>query len=217
MKKPVSAKSKSLFKEIASPELSKGDLRKLQILQAAIESLAKLGLARTNYESVGKLCGLKRPHVAYHYPDFDLLIEGCIKFAYATGRSVVAEYLRDAKGVEEQLTGYIEGTFGWLASNSSQKGALMVLWHLATFDKKYWVLNDQIKRMGTERVYAITTGGKPLDLKSAAWTTALGIHGLLIGRCIEFITFDSGLESGEIARQTAQQALALLPKKSSGK
>jgi AcrR family transcriptional regulator len=212
MKKPPSAKNQKLFQEVAQPELKKGDLRKLQILQAAIESLGKNGWAKTNYETVGQICGLKRPHVAYHYPEWDTLIQAAIKFCYATGRSIVAEYLRDAKGPHEQLAAYIEGTFAWLGSNPAHGGATTVLWHLAYFDKRYRLLNNQIKYAGVERVYGFLSGGKPVDTKSDLWNTSLAIHGLLLGRCVEFLTNDGDLQWQGLSEQTFAQACALLPK-----
>lgn len=211
MKKPPSDKTQRLFQEVAQPELKKGDLRKLQILQAAIESLATNGWSKTNYETVGLVCGLKRPHVAYHYPEWDTLIDSAIKFCYATGRSTVQEYMREAKGTRELLAGYIKGTFAWLASNPFHGGAITVLWHLAYFDKRSRTLNYQIKYAGVERVHAILTGGKPVNSKSEDWKAALAIHGLLSGRCVEYLTFDGGLEWQTLSEQTFEQACLLLP------
>ena len=201
-------RSPALFAQLPPQELRKGDLRKLQIIEATISCLAKKGWAETNYESVGQFSGMKRPHVAYHYPKWELLIEATLKYAYNVGQTIVADYLRDADTPTAQLRAYIEGTFQWLTINPSHASVATLQWHLATFDKKYRKVSTELKRLGTERVYTIL-GGRKLSSGSTRWKAALAIHGILVGRCLEFITTDLGNSRESLIEQTNEQALRI--------
>lgn len=210
MKKRASQKTQSLYQQITPTELRKGDLRKLEILQATLTCLAAHGWAGTNYESVGQICGMKRPHVAYHYPEWNTLIESAIRFAYATGASVVGDYLREAKTREQLLSGYVEGTLHWLDRNPDHAAAISLLWHLATFDPRYHALAMEYRELGTSRVHAILTDGKTIDHKNPVWKRARAIHSLIVGHCIEYMS-SGGADRKSVAAIAVAAAKELLP------
>lgn len=209
MKKPAAPKNHNIFKQITPQELRKGDLRKLQIVQAAIDCISEKGWVGTNYESVGQYCQIKRQHVAYHYPNWDDLIEATMKFVYATGSSVVSDYIREAKDGKSQLAAYIEGTFHWIASHPKHASTISLLWHLATFEKKYRALYSDLKQLGTQRIYSMLYGDKSANPSSPQWIAALGIHGLVVGRCIEFFSSEQESDWQEISKQVFEQALRI--------
>jgi AcrR family transcriptional regulator len=206
-------KNRSLFRQITPPELKKGELRKLEIVEATIDCLAKYGWIRTNYETVGQACNMKRPHVAYHYPQWDDLISASMKFVYATGQSIVADYLRDTSGPKEQLRAYLEGTFHWFEAHPKHASAITLLWHLASFDRKFRAISTEMKQLGAERVDAILNPGKPLDKKGERWRIAVAIHGMIVGRCVEVFSTDFGFGTKAIVEQTFQAAWHLHGKK----
>lgn len=201
------AKNSSIFRRITPVELKKGELRKLQIIQAAIQCLAQKGWLNTNYETVGQFCGMKRPHVAYHYPKWDDLIFATLHFVWATGQSVVADHLRDAARPADQLRAYIEGTFHWLSAYPDHHAAILLLWHLATFDQRYRAFSTELKRLGAERVHAIIFRSATVKRNSAQWKTALTLHGLLVGRCVETMSSELTVPFETMVSQTVDEML----------
>ncbi len=187
-------------------ELKKGELRKLEIIEATLKVLAEKGWLHTNYETVGQRCNMKRPHVAYHYPKWDELIHASLQFAYATGQTVVGDYLREAKTPRQMLTAYIEGTFHWLTAYPDHGAAITLLWHLATFEKKYRALSSELKRLGGERVYAILFGDE-IQPNSARRQTAMAIHSLIVGRCVEFFSTELTIARDVFVQLTTEEAL----------
>lgn len=193
-----------IFKQLPTKELRKGEVRKLQIVEATIECLAKLGWNGTNYETVGRACRMKRPHVAYHFPVWNELILTSIQFVYATGQGIVSDYLREAKTPKERLRQYIEGTFFWLESHPSHAASITLLWHLANFDKVFRALSTKVKRLGAERLEAMLFEGQ--GRAKHRWQQTVSIHGLIVGRCVEYISTDLGSNRKTIAKETFEMA-----------
>jgi AcrR family transcriptional regulator len=206
-------RKESLFRQIAPSELKKGELRKLEIVEAAIDCLSRYGWIRTNYETVGQACNMKRPHVAYHFPQWDNLISASLKYVYATGQAIVSDYLREAEGPKDQLQAYIEGTFHWLHSHPKHAAAVSLLWHLASFDKKYRKISTEMKKVGVDRLDAILNPTGALDKKRDRWKTSLSIHGLIVGRCVEVLSADMGLTESQVVEQTLESAWRLHTRK----
>ena len=201
------AKNSSIFRHITPVELKKGELRKLQIIEGTIRCLAQKGWLNTNYETVGQLCGMKRPHVAYHYPKWDDLIFSTLNFVWATGQTVVGDHLRETTRPAEQLKAYVEGTFHWLTAYPDHHAAILLMWHLATFNKRYRDLSTELKRLGTERVHAIVFNSEPVKKTSVNWKTALTLHAQLVGRCVEFMSSDLTVSAEALVSQTVEEML----------
>lgn len=189
--KPMAKQAARLYRQVAPIELRKGELRKLQIVEAAIQCIARVGYGKTNFETVGKCCNMKRPHVAYHYPNFDSLIETAIRYAFATGQGIVIEYLKGATTQKEQLRAYIEGTAHWIASYPEHASVITLLYHLGSTDEKYRRLNSEFKRLGLERVNAILFPHKGKNLNNFQSMTAAAVHHMIVGACIEWATCDT--------------------------
>lgn len=198
----------ALFKQIAPRELRKGELRKLDIVRGTIASLAEVGWIGTNYESVGKRCGMQRPHVAYHYPKWDDLIEAAIRFAYGTGQAVVAEYLKQASPAK-LLEAYIRGTFDWFTQYPDHRSVVTLLLHLRTFDDKYAQLYGEMTMLGEERLHACLFPEK--ETTAPSWHTAKMAHAMLVGRCLQYFAGTTRESVEEMTKSFCETTRKLLP------
>ncbi|MBT7670603.1 MAG: TetR family transcriptional regulator, partial [Bdellovibrionales bacterium] len=89
----------------------KGDIKKLQIIEAAIHCLANDGIENTTFESIGKLIGTRRSHVAYHFADKKLIFLSAIKFILSTYQQTVMGQMVESQNGRKMLLQYIEGSF----------------------------------------------------------------------------------------------------------
>lgn len=204
-----------VFKQTPPAALRKGDVRKLQIVEAAVQCLAELGWAGTNYETVGNTCGMKRPHVAYHFPVWEDLVFAAIQYVYATGQGIVAEHLRDVSGdpgrvsAGDRLKKYVEGTFAWLEQNPTHSSVITLLWHLATISRKYATLATEVKRTGAERLLHLLYTTERDRQKSRNREATLAIHALIVGHCVERMSTDFGKRGKDLVAQVVASAEAL--------
>jgi TetR/AcrR family transcriptional repressor of bet genes len=133
----------------------KGDLKKVEIIKASIECLATVGIEKTSYESIAKLIGTRRAHVAYHFSDKHDIYKSAIKFILATYQQKLIEKLEQASDGISMLEKYVEAGFAWAKENPKQVSVLLLLGYFCSIDEEYLELNHMVKTKGRERLYFI--------------------------------------------------------------
>ena len=133
----------------------KGDLKKVEIMKAAIVSLSTLGVEKTSFESIAKLIGTRRAHIAYHFSEKHDIYKGAIKYILATYQQVLMEQLSHAKTGIEMLERYVKAGFSWAENNPNQVSVLLLLGYFCSIDEEYLELNHLVKQKGQERIYFI--------------------------------------------------------------
>jgi len=144
----------------------KGDLKKVEIIKATIQCLATVGIEKTSYESIAKLIGTRRAHVAYHFSDKHDIYKSAIKFILATYQQKLIEKLESANTGEEMLEKYVEAGFSWAYENPHQVSVLLLLGYFCSIDKDFLELNHLVKLKGQERLYFILVDQMDKSLNS---------------------------------------------------
>jgi AcrR family transcriptional regulator len=191
----------------------KRDIRKATILEATIECIATIGVENTSFDSVGKRAEMIKAHVAYYFPNRNLLIEDALKFAIATVQSVTVEFVVAEPDPEKHLPAFVRGTFAWLERYPKQASAILLLYYYGSFDKNYRKLHTQVRNLGYERLQAIVAFTFPKTKKGAdgAKRYAKYIQNIMTGNIVDFLTADGEISLGELLETTLsdlQQARA---------
>lgn len=134
----------------------KGDLKKIEIIRAAIEVLAEQGLENTTYESLARKINSRRAHVAYHFNDKKTIFLAAVKYILGEFQQNVLDSLESAyeqkKSPIEVLRAYIDGVFDWAQNNPSQLSVMLLLYYQCTLDSDYIDLHDKVRKGGHERL-----------------------------------------------------------------
>lgn len=134
----------------------KGDLKKIEIIQAAIEVLADQGLENTTYESLALKINSRRAHVAYHFNDKKTIFLAAVKYILGDFQQSVLDSLERAyeekKGPVHVLQSYVDGVFDWASQNPSQLSVMLLLYYQCTLDPDYIELHEKIRKSGSERL-----------------------------------------------------------------
>jgi len=133
----------------------KGDLKKVEIIKAAIECLATVGIEKTSYEAIAKMIGTRRAHVAYHFSDKHDIYKSAIKFILATYQQELINKLEEANSSDEMIEKYVQAGFSWAKDNAHQVSVLLLLSYFCSVDDDYLELNHLVKLKGQERLYYI--------------------------------------------------------------
>jgi AcrR family transcriptional regulator len=115
----------------------KGDIKKMEIVLAAIECIATIGFEKTTYEAIAQRIGTRRAHVAYHFKDKENIFEACIKFIMARYQQTSIKHIEAAKDGLEMLVNYTEAPFIWAEENPHQLSVMLLFYYLCTVDDKY--------------------------------------------------------------------------------
>src|SRR6185503_3653223 len=89
-------------------EWNRGALKKAEILEATLDCLGTEGIERTTFEAIGKRVGIRKSHVAYHFPSLDDLVEKAMRFVAANAQAITVEKVRAASTWREQLGGVVD-------------------------------------------------------------------------------------------------------------
>lgn len=136
----------------------KGDVRKAQIITAAIECIATVGIEDTTFDAIGKRLNIRRSHVAYHFADKPQIIESAIRYITAVAQETTVELLKAARSRDEKLAAVVEGAFRWAREQPEQATAMLLLHYYASFRPEYRRLHHQIRASGAVRLATILEG-----------------------------------------------------------
>jgi len=134
----------------------KGDLKKLEIIQAAIDVLANQGLENTTYESLALKINSRRAHVAYHFKDKKMIFLAAVKYILGEFQQNTLDTVEKAYSENRDpihmLTAYINCVFDWAKNNPSQLSIMLLLYYQCTLDRSYLELHEQFSKDSTERL-----------------------------------------------------------------
>jgi AcrR family transcriptional regulator len=196
-----------LYRELLGPKGRRSDVRKLRIIQAVIDSIARGGLANTTFESIGKRVGMRAPHVAYYFTTRDELIEAAVRYVWLTAQEITRGELARATSPREKIEATFAAAFKHLTLHPKHGAVIVVFYHLCTYQETFRALHTALRQIGVERLapslfqYA---GGK----LSEATCLGLAHQGQVIffGYLLEILTTHSRL-AGEQGKERVVSAL----------
>ncbi len=166
----------------------KGDLKKAEIITAAIECLSEDGLEKTTFEAIAKRIGTRRAHVNYYFSDKQNIFLSAIQYIAATYQSISLECLENASESENLLDAYLQGPFKWAKNHPEQLSVMFLLYYLSTFQSEYLELNHQIRKGGAQRISYILRKKDTSLSKKEADLKAKSIQNILSGCLLDVAT-----------------------------
>lgn len=174
----------------------KGDLKKLEIIKAAVDILATKGLDNTTYEAIAQEIGTRRAHIAYHFSDKSDIFFAAVKYILATYQNETALQLKGAESGEEMLGRYVSSTFEWARKNPHQVSVMLLLYYMCTTTERFIELNTEVRLAGKKRLSYLLSKLEKSKIKSTDLDTLAATIGDLISAGIIAATTqkDLGLE-----------------------
>ncbi len=187
----------------------KGDLKRMEIIQATIDCLSTMGIDNTTYDAIAKKVGTSRAHIAYYFSDKEQIYLAAIKYILAAYQQTVIDNLSEAKSGRDMLERYIESVFIWAQKYPDQLSVMLLLYYLCSYRDEMIELNHQIRKGGYERLYYIlTTKLNKRYSEKKATTLARAILSLITGSIIDSVaTKGTTLED---ARERTIQTVRML-------
>jgi betaine-aldehyde dehydrogenase len=177
----------SNYRGLFGAELSKGERRKREIIEATIDSIARDGLHRTTFDSIGRRLGVHRAQVAYHFPDLDALILTTLQFVSSISQGMAGERVAAAATPELKLEAYIRAPFEWLTQYPRHASTRVALYQLAVTDKAYRAFHTETRVAGAKRAeqfFADFPGISP----ARARDLARGVQLLITGAFVHWVS-----------------------------
>jgi len=180
-----------ILKQMFEGGLSKGELKKIEIVKSAIQIIGELGIEATSFESIGKPLGIRKAHVAYHFKNKTDIIEAAIRYIIAKGQEITIERVTQAQGTKDRLAAMARATFEWTRSDPRQIAVYMLFGHYGTVDPKYQSLHTEIRQTGLNRISALLSQDPSITQRLAApevMELATSIQAVITGEVVGLYT-----------------------------
>jgi len=210
--KPTSPLIGPLVSQVFDVKRTKGETRKIKIMEAVIECLATRGLEETTFEAIGKLVKMERTHVTYYFPNRKELIMTAVRYAVAIGQQITIGHVQKAKTWKERLKAVIEGPFEWIEKYPKHAPVMAFFYYLCSYDKDYRELQAAIQSGGEERLAATLQSLVDARKLSPAKATDLArtIQAHMAGTLHLFYSCDYPLTLKQLKTKTVEHAMALV-------
>jgi TetR/AcrR family transcriptional repressor of bet genes len=216
MKKPRHATDLTLMGEILPQKASKSQLRKIQIMEAAIEISAAEGLDGTTYDRIASYCGTSRQLVQHYFPKREEMFLLAIQYLRSNARKVVYEQIDklvppDSPDLVARLAAYVSGTFHWFSRYPSHTKVWPIFYSYAASKKKYREINTDLSVRMEAQIHGMIAEGKKRgqfrckDAKAAARTVQM----LVTGALLAMLTEDVDASAAEIESQIRAASLLI--------
>lgn len=183
-----------LFFQLFEVSPRKGDLRKIEIIKAAIECIANEGIENLSLETVGKKLKIGRAHVGYYYKTVPEIINMAIKYIMANAQSITVEHVKAAKTPTERIEAMIVAAFEWAYHFPEQASVYMLYFYYCSKDPSHREVHRQIRQVGASRLETIlvqAANERPGSRKQSYQSLAKDIQFRITGGVVEAITTSS--------------------------
>jgi AcrR family transcriptional regulator len=173
-------------------QLSKGDQRRFQIIEAAIECLGREGVQAANLEQVAKRLKTRRSHVTYYFKDWEDLLEAAIKYVIASAQRETIQKIGSASAPEQKILGMVEGAFVWAKKYPDQAAVYLYFHYACATEPRFRNLNAEIRGAGLRRLRALLAempGARHLP-DSDRDEAARSLHCLMSAFLLEHLTVE---------------------------
>ncbi len=193
IEKTHATKNKSMemqsYQNFLDQKPSKGDLKKLEIIQAAIECISSIGFEKTTYQAIAEKVGTRRAHIAYHFKDKSDIFKASIQYINGNYQRILTEQLEEAQPGIDTIIKYASSPFVWAEQNPNELSVMLLFYYLCTIDPEYRALNDDLRKRGVERILLVLTQECRIELMPVELELkAKQIQNLISGSIMDAVT-----------------------------
>lgn len=178
----------STLKELFDFRLSKGDQKRIEIVQATIDCLAELGIEKTSFAAIAEKMGTRKSHVNYYYKDKDDIYYDIYKFIAGTYQEYSIAYLEQKSKSKDKLFRFLDAYFHWARENEKQLNAMFLLYYFCFHKPRFREVNQKIREGGIERLSFILREQFSLTPKKSQ-LLAKGIQAIMSHAAVDSYTF----------------------------
>ncbi|MBK7844381.1 MAG: TetR/AcrR family transcriptional regulator [Bdellovibrionales bacterium] len=201
-----------LYRKMLPLRITKGEVRKIEIIRAAVECLVEGGYEHFNYNTIGLKAGLARSHIAHYFPDKREILYLVVHGIYRDLQQLVIEKITEASTPEAQIKGVIDATIEGIARERGWALVILLFTHVCAQDENYRKLYTEIRKVGAKRIERILQGmaGFSEMTPRLRYNVARGVQSIILGGVAENLTTDWLSGPGPIKKQIYQQVMAYI-------
>ncbi len=159
------------------------DIRKDQIIESAIGSIASVGYVKTTLDQIAETADISRGVITYYFKSKDQVISAVMKRILEEQRRIIMERVDGQDSPREMLREYIHASFDHMMADRTHYEAEVELWSNLEYKKEF---NEKVYKSCTNILTEILEGGvasgqfRELDITNAAALIQGCIDGVMI-------------------------------------
>jgi len=194
-------------------KLSKGDLKRSEVIIATIDCLAEEGLEKTSFEAIAQRMGTQKSHVNYYFKNKNDIFYEVFRYIASTYQSYSIRELAKAKNSKDQLNKFVDAYFLWAEENQQQLSAMFLLYYFCFHKPRFKEINQKIRQGGVQRIAHLVKLSSTKDIsETRAQTIAKGIQAILANTAVDIYTFKEEDSHKESREKEARKLIRMLLK-----
>ena len=185
MAKKAGKKVDPLLASMIEAKPRKGDLRKMEIIQASIRCMARVGIEGTTFDAIAKEIGTHRAHVAYYYKDKSEIIFTAIQYIMKSGATQVEDAIEAQSEPRAKMRAYVRANFDWIFDNSDFAAVAFLFFYYCRIHERYRLIQAIVREEGVSRISTLLElargGASPAPKTAELRSMAEEIQGLIMG------------------------------------
>lgn len=154
-KKDFPSSSSPLWGTVFPAKASKGDKKKLEIVESAIELFSKNGIESVSYDNLAERLKTNRSHITYHFKERRDLYLACFRYLMAMGQDFTVARMRETPDRAELFRSYLQGYFGFFDANPQLRVLMLFYNYFASIDPETGELYREMTQVGWQRIREI--------------------------------------------------------------
>ena len=137
----------------------KGDVRKLQIVDKAINLIFESGIEGFSFETLSKRSKVSRPLLYHYFPDLNdlyLFMATLIRYRY---QNHVIEEMKNKILIQDVLRAYIGGALGWFDTSPKEACVWLIYFVQCSRSPEIAAQNQSLVEMGRQRIEQLLSVG----------------------------------------------------------
>lgn len=161
------------------PKVGMQPVRRQQLIDATIESVAELGLRATTINSISKKAGLSSGIISHYFGGKQGLIEATVRYLLSNLKQVLLDGLKADTTPEQRLILIVEANFARLQQQSNATKTWLSFWAQSMHDVELHRLqNVNSKRLCSNLAFSFKAFMNKEDARVASELSAAMIDGL---------------------------------------
>ena len=161
------------------PKVGMEPIRRQQLIEATLESVAEVGLHATTINSISKRAGLSSGIISHYFGGKQGLIEATVRFLLNNLKTSLISKTQQSCSAEERLMFIVEANFSVIQQQTSSTKTWLSFWAQSMHDEQLHRLQTvNAKRLYSNLAFSFKTLMPENDAKRAAKLAAGMIDGL---------------------------------------
>lgn len=155
IQKPITANPERLFSSIFPARLSKGDRKKIEIVEMAVALFKERGVDQTSYDEIAGKLGTTRSHITYHFKDREDLVLATVRYMMSLGHEFTFENMRKALSPSEQMVKYVDSYYDFFYVHPQFIPIMLYFYYFSGFPGPLRDLQTQVRKEAFARIHEL--------------------------------------------------------------